>query len=99
MEFFRFCPECNRRFHIKLENKKRVNLERETVRTTRVARMGASNMPAGRSGYSAGPSQQMTMVYEGEPIIIDIEEFQYNYKCKHCGHEWSEKPIEKHRES
>jgi len=34
------------------------------------------------------------MVYEGEPKIIDIEEFQYNYKCKHCEHEWSEKHTE-----
>jgi hypothetical protein len=98
MEFFRFCPECKRRFHIKLENKKRVSLERETIRRSRAVRMGASSVP-GRSGYSPGPSTQVTMVYEGEPIIIDIEEFQYNYKCKHCGHEWSEKHTEKHREN
>jgi hypothetical protein len=38
------------------------------------------------------------MVQEGRPIIADIEEFQYTYKCKHCGHEWSEKHVEEHRE-
>jgi len=32
MEFFRHCPGCGRRFHIKLESKKLVDLER-TSRT------------------------------------------------------------------
>jgi C4-type Zn-finger protein len=27
---------------------------------------------------------------EDVPYYADIEEFQYAYKCKHCGHEWSE---------
>jgi len=22
--------------------------------------------------------------------IVDIEDFRFTYKCKHCGHEWSE---------
>jgi len=97
MEFFRFCPECKRRFHIKLENKKRVSLERETIRTTRSVHLGGSNIPTSRYGPSA-PTTQL-LVYEGQPIIVDIEEFQYNYKCKHCEHEWSEKHTEKHREN
>jgi DNA-directed RNA polymerase subunit RPC12/RpoP len=92
MEFFRFCPECGRRFHIKLVSKKLTKLDRETIRRPRAVHMGGST---GRGG----PNQPMTMVYEGEPIIIDIEEFQYNYKCKHCGHEWTEKHIYKHREN
>jgi len=40
----------------------------------------------------------VTTVYKGPPTIVDVEEFQYNYKCKHCGHEWSEKRIEEHKE-
>jgi hypothetical protein len=35
---------------------------------------------------------------EAKPVIIDVEEFRYAYKCKHCGHEWSEKHLEEHRE-
>ena len=31
---------------------------------------------------------------EGQPVIVDVEDFQYTYKCKHCGHEWSEKHEE-----
>jgi hypothetical protein len=29
-------------------------------------------------------------VEEDVPSIVDVEEFQYAYKCKHCGHQWSE---------
>jgi len=39
------------------------------------------------------------VLQEGKPTVIDIEQFQYAYKCKHCGHEWSEKHVEKHREN
>ncbi len=35
---------------------------------------------------------------ESVPVTIDIEGFQYWYKCKHCGHEWYEKHTEKHLE-
>ncbi len=31
MEFFRHCPGCGRRFHIKLESKKMVHLDRESM--------------------------------------------------------------------
>jgi len=30
------------------------------------------------------------VVEEKVPITIDVEDFQYTYKCKHCGHVWSE---------
>jgi hypothetical protein len=36
---------------------------------------------------------------QGYPALIDVsrfeetEEFQLKYKCKHCGHEWTEEQI------
>ncbi len=78
MEFFRFCPGCRRRFHVKLESKKLVHVEREQGREP--------------------PGIRASGGYGGGPVIIDIEEFLYNYKCKRCGHEWSEKRIEEHKE-
>ena len=27
---------------------------------------------------------------ETMPLTIDIKEFQYAYKCRHCGHQWVE---------
>jgi hypothetical protein len=24
------------------------------------------------------------------PVTIEVEDFEYSYKCKHCGHVWTE---------
>jgi hypothetical protein len=88
MEFFRHCPGCGRRFHIKLVDKKMVHLEREAVAEIR-APLSASQFQGGPVLLAAGG---------GGPIIVDVEEFQYSYKCKHCGHEWSEKHVKEQRE-
>jgi len=52
----------------------------------------------GGRGLAYGASMPYFVVREGPPIIIDVEEFQYAYKCNHCGHEWSEKHVEEHKE-
>jgi len=31
-----------------------------------------------------------TVLSVGRTAIVDVEEFQYTYKCKACGHQWSE---------
>ena len=89
MEFFRHCPGCGRRFHIKLVDKKLVEVDRTSVPSRRVA-----NVVGG--GY--GDTPVLLVHQEGSPVLVDVEEFQYSYKCKHCGHEWSEKHVEEHRE-
>lgn len=33
---------------------------------------------------------------EGETALVDVEEFEYRYKCKHCGHSWSEVREKEH---
>ena len=90
MEFFRHCPGCGRRFHIKLVSKRLVETERSSTPTLQV-----TNMNVGYLGAGAPPR---FVLHEGQPIVIDTEEFQYAYRCGHCGHEWSEKHAEKHRE-
>ena len=92
MEFFRHCPGCGRRFHIKLESKKLVHMERESLPTTSVSPTG------GGTGILYAASMPYYVVREGPPMIVDVEEFQYAYKCDHCGHEWSEKHVKEHRE-
>jgi len=98
MEFFRHCPGCGRRFHIKLESKKLVTEHRESIRrsvpSAMVVRSGSMGSGASLTASSVTP----IAVQEGIPIIIDVEEFQYAYKCKHCGHEWSETHLEDRRE-
>lgn len=41
-----------------------------------------------------GGGRPIGSVEEGGPMIFDIKEFQYTYKCKHCGHEWTETRLE-----
>jgi hypothetical protein len=70
--------------------KQLAHVEREVVRT-----------PPRLQGYVGSTmtrSGGIPVLEEGVTVTLDIEEFQYNYKCKHCGHEWSEKHTEKHVE-
>ncbi|HYB76104.1 MAG TPA: hypothetical protein VEC08_04000 [Nitrososphaerales archaeon] len=80
MTFFRHCPSCGRRFEVKL----------------------VSKVPAGSSSFveKEGQASVSPRGYQrtGEtgvarvdaPYLIDAKNFRYDYKCKHCGHEWSE---------
>jgi predicted RNA-binding Zn-ribbon protein involved in translation (DUF1610 family) len=82
--FFRHCPACGRRFEIRLVDKR--VLGSETLREERT-----------RPEVSGGSfSTVHTVVREDIPAIVDVQEFQYRYKCNHCGHEWSEVHEEVH---
>jgi transposase-like protein len=97
MEFFRHCPECGRRFHIKLESTKLVSEHRERLPgKKRVATVVVRSQYGGTSMTPLPLTP--TAVSEGKPIIVDVEEFQYAYKCTHCGHEWSEKRMASRKE-
>jgi hypothetical protein len=89
-DFFRICPACGRRFHIKLVSKKLIS-ERKDVEEIKTATLTQS--PQGF--YMAGMSP--VVLEDTVPVTIDVEDFQYSYKCKHCGHEWSEVRIEDSR--
>lgn len=101
MDLFKRCPQCGRRFHIILLEKKLDQVvNRETVQapveTLRQYDRLVSHKEEARPAihhYSGG-----ILLVGGEPITIDAVEFQYRFKCKHCGHEWSEEHIEKHVE-
>lgn len=80
MEFFRHCPGCGKKFHIKLVDKTLVD-EYET----------SSEGPLVGGGIVRGG---VAIVREG-PISFDVKEFRYAYKCEHCGHEWSETRLDK----
>jgi len=79
--FFRHCPSCGRRFEIRLESKKPVDSESLT-----------ETGPVGHAPTSSIMARTVmpVMLSEDAAVIVDIEEFQYTYECKHCGHEWSE---------
>lgn len=74
--FFRYCPQCGKRFDVRLEGKKLVS-EKDTVvgRYTNTAIYGHLGGP-----YLRGKPREE----------IDEEDFLYAYRCNHCGHQWSE---------
>jgi DNA-directed RNA polymerase subunit RPC12/RpoP len=86
--FFRHCPACGRRFEIRLIEKKLVD-ERQDQEIIKHDLM----IPNPSSSKFTLPP---VVVEESVPLTIDVTEFQYSYRCKHCGHEWSEKHLEQH---
>ena len=78
---FRHCPSCGRRFEIRLVKKE--SLGEEDV-------AGTERRAAGRYISPQFILPAPVPLTEDEPVVVDIEEFRYTYKCKHCGHEWTE---------
>ena len=78
------CPNCGKRFEIRLVGKKLLESESLGQEMTK--------SPVYLVGYM-GPFSE---VGETDPVTIDIEKLQYAYKCKHCGHKWVEIRDEEH---
>jgi len=83
--FFRFCPACGKRFHIRLVGKK---LEGERTEQAMIKQDRGSVY--GSAGMGGTGSTVPVIVEENIPLTIDVKDFQYSYKCKHCGHVWTE---------
>jgi len=75
--FFRHCPGCGRRFEIRLVSKEEVDVSAHDEDLLRV-----EGVPE--------PSPRPLLLEETSPVTVEMEEFQYIYRCKHCGHEWTE---------
>lgn len=88
--FFRHCPSCGRRFEIRLVGKELVSQEKEEVDT--------EPTPGGAGyggGYAGGQPEGYTILRSvEEPHIVNLKDFNYTYKCAHCGHIWSETKFE-----
>ena len=84
------CPGCGRRFHVKLESKKLLSSHTEKIPSKVVGGMVFR-------GATVATTPSYIVVQEGKPLIIGHEEFQYAYKCGHCGHEWTETRTKTHR--
>jgi predicted nucleic acid-binding Zn ribbon protein len=85
---FRACPECGRRFEIRLVDRKLKATERHSEELKR--RLATT----GWRGAGGAVGMRMLPAEESRPVSIYTEEFEYLYKCTHCGHEWSERRFE-----
>jgi transcription elongation factor Elf1 len=81
--FFRHCPSCGRRFEIRLVSKKLLD---EWKAKEDSKRTGVAPQSWKESVESPGEA----VLQQGPAIPIDVEQFEYTYMCKHCGHKWSE---------
>jgi hypothetical protein len=75
--FFRHCPSCGRRFEIRLVGKRLENEKGFSGKEQESPMTGALNLAP-------------IVVHQDSPILVDVKEFQYAYRCRHCGHSWTE---------
>lgn len=80
--FFRHCPSCGRRFEIRLVGKKETE-DTVTQSEATLRHSGGSVSPA----YADTPFHTLE---EKVALTIEVMKFTYTYKCKHCGHMWTE---------
>ena len=88
--FFRHCPACGRRFEIRVAKKEEVSESHWS------GRIDSDTDEVEESTLSLTPlvlSQE-----ESKPAIVEEKDFNYTYKCKHCGHQWTEIHEETHTE-
>ena len=73
--FFRHCPSCSARFEIRLVSKRQVEDEEDESTEEK---------------YTSSPVPYPEVLETDKPSVVEVEDFRYTYKCKRCGHQWSE---------
>jgi predicted RNA-binding Zn-ribbon protein involved in translation (DUF1610 family) len=83
--FFRYCPACGKRFHIRLASKKLLRDERETRVHKEV--VSSARVFVGSRYQPISPAVLEVDV----PVTVEVEDFEFSYECNHCGHTWTER--------
>jgi hypothetical protein len=92
--FFRHCPACGRRFEIHLVGKK-LEDEKTTETTVMPTPLLLGRMSSGSNiNPFLQPGGYIVLKESLEPTRIDVKDFDYTYKCGHCGHIWHELKTE-----
>jgi predicted RNA-binding Zn-ribbon protein involved in translation (DUF1610 family) len=97
--FFRHCPSCGRRFEIKLVSKKLID-DTSEAREEKEVSLNPGYRAVGKvvgvgPTPTTGDAPRPTMgrlfpLSEDVAVVSDTKGVLYTYKCKKCGHEWSE---------
>jgi hypothetical protein len=87
-ELLRKCPSCGRRFVLKIDSKKLVDVQHSTERLIR----DFSTYPFSRQ--QSGAVQGWVDVKTTEDVPIELDEYEVTYDCRHCHHTWTEKLTE-----
>ncbi|HEV2227262.1 MAG TPA: hypothetical protein VGR56_10730 [Nitrososphaerales archaeon] len=81
MEFLKRCPNCGKRFVVKVDREVLVDKEEDTVKM--VHDLAMPRAVAG--GGSFMPVAAVTF-----EVPIERDTFEVSYECKHCQHQWKE---------
>jgi len=73
--FFRRCPSCGRRFEIRLVSKKLA---------------GREEVESHVEQFTPASVVAPVVLESNVPVLVEVDDFSYTYRCKHCGHQWSE---------
>jgi hypothetical protein len=71
--FFRFCPACGRRFHVRLVGRELDAERNETVVTEQVAVSGGAVAGGGKYGYAVSSPIVVEM---NIPVTVSVKDFQ-----------------------
>jgi hypothetical protein len=96
--FFRYCPSCGKRFHVKLVGEKLLGEELvgEEIRTGVPAELhhAVLNINSISSSRRDESGVARPLGAGGDQTFSGSEMFQYSFRCQHCGHGWTEEHSE-----
>jgi len=85
--FLRFCPSCGQRFHVRLVGEELVGTDVGKATVEQPAAPAAPAAPGRQAGRTVAEA------FGSAQLMVEEDEYQFSYKCKHCGHEWSERHV------
>jgi len=86
--FFRHCPSCGHRFELRLVSREEIAEEGESLKAKERT---ISQSQRKETIQTLDPETPVSLSIPG---LEEIKELKYNYRCKHCGHEWSERAVQ-----
>ena len=96
--FFRYCPSCGKRFHVKLVGEKLLGEELvgEEIRPGVPTEFHHVVLSIKSTATSRRDESGVAGLLgaEKDQSLSGSEMFQYAFRCQHCGHEWTEEHSE-----
>jgi ribosomal protein L44E len=78
--FFRHCPQCGRRFEIRVTKAKPLV---DDSYLTEIRRSDSESI-------EEKALEPLILDEANQPLIVEDKKLSYTYTCKHCGHQWTE---------
>jgi len=60
--------------------------------------VGSEQVESTVKQYTAGSVSDPLVLESDVPIVVEVDDFRYTYRCKHCGHQWSEERFKTQNE-